>query len=93
MTVTEQLYAITEHGKGCAAVSPTGACIALAGPYDSDYHPAGCWLVMLGFEAAKSIGAANHERFATFVVRDEEEARQWLGILARMYFAHPADRS
>lgn len=89
MIAAEQNFTITDNGKTLSCDAADYHSIAVAGPHDSEYHPAGCWLVVLGWEAAKTIAAAGDERFASFVVRDEAEARRWLGLLARMYFATP----
>lgn len=93
MIAAEQNFTITDNGKTLSCDAADYHSIAVAGPHDSEYHPAGSWLVILGFDAAKAISAADDERLASFVVSGEAEARRWLALLARMYFAAPDVRT
>lgn len=91
-TAADQLYEIREkvttEGRLVLSAELSGvpwSSIALAGMRGDVDHP-NRWMVMLGFDAAKAIGDRSH---ADFDVRDEAEARQWLDLLARLYFANP----
>ncbi|MCV7358457.1 hypothetical protein [Mycolicibacterium fluoranthenivorans] len=94
MTATQQVYTVTERTDGLPGFSAYAGdglhWIASASPHTGNYAEPGSWFVMLGLDATGTIGCPPG---MAFTVGDEEYARQWVDVLARMYLADPADPS